>query len=1233
MFRTRLRRAVAAVVALPIVLTTVATISPTPVGAAAGEPSAEMAVTVGGVPIRDASVVDDGTSVSVGVSGLLTPGSGQRELRATLDPGMQYTAGTAEAPEGWNIEFSTNGGSSWVGTEPSPASTVTDVRATAAVTAGAITGYSQLYSSETVAPVPSSTFSGSTGGDGWDVFFYDDFVFNIFHHNSSMIRLDCHLRSTGARCAGYTVDFNGYQTANRSGGWVDSITGKLYAYTTQSSTGRPGVLCVDVNSTPTSCGFTPLSTDTSVTDYGYLTNAEFVGRRIFGVETSGTGTLLCFDAALGTQCPGSPIDLIDATDAGQTYPLSVGDRIVVKTASRMYCFDADTLTTCAGSWPATISAANATPAAPHTDADGLLDGVCHETGCLDLSGAATAWVSPWSLGVSGWPTAYSYFSGALTQGRFYFVSNDELAVDCFDYGTDARCTNFPTQRFASNFYGIYATRVDPNNPSCIWVNSDGGQIRVFDAFTGLPGCSANPVITLQPSSFAPRFTCTTANSIDEWRVLELTSLTGTGTPGTIALTVRDALGATVAGWVNRPITVGTPLDMTGLDVTLSGSRPTFNFAFGNITGGSISAATIALDYAGKGPELCIDATLHAGAAVCPVLTGLDGALLDSVPNPDQTFTVRREFTVGTDLTLCPEDIRPMTVPSVPRDLDGSGGHTGDGSITFMAPADDGGSPLREYKLSLDGGDTWTTPTVVDNGDGTFTVHLSGLAPGTTYPLELKATNLMGRSASATMSLVVSATPPSTTTPPTTTPPSNPEVVVDIPLDPGTPADGAPIELGGEDLKPNSVVEVRLYPGGILVGTATTDHDGNFVLDITLPDGMEPGTHELRLEGTGPDEQPFTSSKELFVDWSGSIADATPTTGGYHPIAPTRVLDTRIDPGQKVQGGSEQRVSFPAELLPADVTAVAFNLTVTEPERAGYLTAHVCGTVRPAAASLNFSAAETTANLVESVIRDGQELCVFSMVDAHVVIDVAGYHSESATELLTAREPKRLIDTRLTQRVRAGETLVVPVVGESLAPAGTVAAYLDLAVTTPEGPGFLTVFPCGTERPWASTLNYRDGDLASNSAIAKLGDDGTVCVYTLRTTDIVVDLTGTFSTSGTGRFAGFVAGRMEDTRVSTELQEYQTLELTVVGDGATPDGTSAVALNIGVESPQRAGFLTVWPCGTERPWSSALDFTAGETVSNHVTATPGANGKVCIYSMATTDVVVDIEGIYWSAPVT
>ena len=60
----------------------------------------------------------------------------------------------------------------------------------------------------------------------------------------------------------------------------------------------------------------------------------------------------------------------------------------------------------------------------------------------------------------------------------------------------------------------------PNNPTCIWYNSDPGKIGLFDAFTGAAECTANPVVTLQPSAFAPRFVCATSGGIDRWVSLE-----------------------------------------------------------------------------------------------------------------------------------------------------------------------------------------------------------------------------------------------------------------------------------------------------------------------------------------------------------------------------------------------------------------------------------------------------------------------------------------------------------------------------------------------------------------------------------------------------------------------------------------------------------------------------------------------------------------------------------------
>ena len=134
--------------------------------------------------VRDGSVIANGTAVALSVGSLLEEGSGSRELRLDLPEGAVYQAGGVTAPEGWTIEFSTDDGVSWVGTEPGTASDVTNIRATSTVTAGAISDGSQIYSTTVTSPIPASKFGASTGGDGWDVFFYDHYALHIFPHQS-----------------------------------------------------------------------------------------------------------------------------------------------------------------------------------------------------------------------------------------------------------------------------------------------------------------------------------------------------------------------------------------------------------------------------------------------------------------------------------------------------------------------------------------------------------------------------------------------------------------------------------------------------------------------------------------------------------------------------------------------------------------------------------------------------------------------------------------------------------------------------------------------------------------------------------------------------------------------------------------------------------------------------------------------------------------------------------------
>ena len=89
----------------------------------------------------------------------------------------------------------------------------------------------------------------------------------------------------------------------------------------------------------------------------------------------------------------------------------------------------------------------------------------------------------------------------------------------------------------------------------------------------------------------------------------------------------------------------------------------------------------------------------------------------------------------------------------------------------------------------------------------------------------------------------------------------------------------------------------------------------------------------------------------------------------------------------------------------------------------------------------------------------------------------------------------------------------------------------------------------------------------------------------------------------------------------------TTELTVAGRGGVPDNASAAVLNMTVTSPQTAGFITVYPCGTTRPNASNLNYTAGQTIANAVITKIGLNGKICIYTPATTHLIADVNGYF------
>ena len=95
-------------------------------------------------------------------------------------------------------------------------------------------------------------------------------------------------------------------------------------------------------------------------------------------------------------------------------------------------------------------------------------------------------------------------------------------------------------------------------------------------------------------------------------------------------------------------------------------------------------------------------------------------------------------------------------------------------------------------------------------------------------------------------------------------------------------------------------------------------------------------------------------------------------------------------------------------------------------------------------------------------------------------------------------------------VQGGTTVEFTVAGRGGVAPNATAASLNMTVTEPAASGFITVYPCGTSRPLASSLNFVAGQTVPNAVITKIGANGKVCAFSNVDTHLVTDTNGYFS---------------------------------------------------------------------------------------------------------------------------
>jgi hypothetical protein len=358
---------------------------------------------------------------------------------------------------------------------------------------------------------------------------------------------------------------------------------------------------------------------------------------------------------------------------------------------------------------------------------------------------------------------------------------------------------------------------------------------------------------------------------------------------------------------------------------------------------------------------------------------------------------------------------------------------------------------------------------------------------------------------------------------------------------------------------------------------------------------------------------------------------------FEPLAPTRILDTRQG-GTKPAAGSTTTLHVLGQGgIPAtEVTAVVLNITATQPDAPGYVTVSPTGQPRPVVSSLNVEfSGQSIPNLVTVPVGTDGSIDLFTDGGAHLIADVAGYYrpvTDSRGGRFQAVQPHRIMDTRTDgTALLAGGTRDLTVTGVGGVPTEASAVVLNVTATRSAAAGYVTVWPGGTPQPVASNLNMSRADQTiANLVIVPVGANGTVSLFSDNGTDLVVDVTGWFTsdTAGAeahGLFVPVTPRRLLDTRPTNELAADSSIVVTAFDAGTN---AGAVVLNVTATQSARGGFLTVWPAGNDRPLSSNLNVErADQTIPNAAIVGVGSAAGVAIYSDGGTHLAVDLAGYY------
>lgn len=321
------------------------------------------------------------------------------------------------------------------------------------------------------------------------------------------------------------------------------------------------------------------------------------------------------------------------------------------------------------------------------------------------------------------------------------------------------------------------------------------------------------------------------------------------------------------------------------------------------------------------------------------------------------------------------------------------------------------------------------------------------------------------------------------------------------------------------VSPTGAGWLTVYPA---TGTAPLASTVNFTPGRTTPNST---ILQVGADGMVDVYNGSTGTVDVLADltgyWTGGEVDAS-ISGTMTPLSPTRIFDTRTDADAPLPGKATLVLAADGQagVPESGVSAVAVNLTVTEPERSGWLTA---GSEPPPASaqtsSVNFLAHQSRAALAIVPVAPDGSISVYNGSDgnAEVVVDIVGYFSSGADDTpfvdgaYLPSTPFRAVDTRLlggTQPALSTRRLqVLP--DDGVTPLIFKGLTVTVTAVTPQNAGFFTVWDGNGGLPPTSNGNFLAKEDSASTMIVPVNEDGTISVFngSYGTLNIIVDIDG------------------------------------------------------------------------------------------------------------------------------